>query len=443
MAAPDPSRLVLPSRLKEPYVAVPCPYTDCRTTVEYLTPSIDAVAALPPSTTTFSVQCAKCKRNFDPPGAPKLLRELRSKSEGRSSSKRRIGTDEHPIDMTYYDMLGVPADATLEQIKKSYRKLAIKLHPDKNPGNQEVEERFKSLATAYQVLSDPETRHKYNEFGASTPGLVSEDQMADPEEVLGSLFGGPRFRDIIGTISIGRDMKKELQKDDQNDDEDETPEAKAAREAAEAQQKKEQEQEREERVRELTEKLIKRLSVYTESISSASDPAHEAQVRESFRHITKIEADELRTESFGVELLHAVGFVYSARSRHYLAVNGLFGSIGGIYHTAASSFHTVRETFSTVRAALDLKSVFEELARAEEEGITEERKRELEEQAAEKGMLALFKGAKLELESVVREVTERVVSDETVSRTTQRLRAEALGIVGEVFMQTTPEKPSA
>ena len=91
-----------------------------------------------------------------------------------------------------------------------------------------------------------------------------------------------------------------------------------------------------------------------------------------------------------MELLPAVGFVYAARSRHSLAANGMFGSFGGMFHSAASSFHTVRETFSTVRAALDLKSVFEELARAEEEGITEERKRELEEQAAEKGCVVVL-----------------------------------------------------
>jgi DnaJ-class molecular chaperone len=60
-----------------------------------------------------------------------------------------------------------------------------------------VEEAFKKLATAYQVLSDPELRHKYNEFGASTPGLVPEDGFVDPEEVFGSLFGGGRFKDIV------------------------------------------------------------------------------------------------------------------------------------------------------------------------------------------------------------------------------------------------------
>lgn len=88
--------------------------------------------------------------------------------------------------------------------------------------------------------------------------------------------------------------------------------------------------------------------------------------------------------SYGVELLHAVGFVYTAKSRHYLASQSLWG-IGGVWHSAAGSMHVIRETVSTVRAALELKTVFEELAKAENEGITEERKRQLEEAAAEKG----------------------------------------------------------
>lgn len=100
-----------------------------------------------------------------------------------------------------YDILGLPASATPEDIKKAYRKLAIKLHPDKNPNDPEGEEKFKQLATAYQVLSDPELRHKYNEFGASTPGLVPEDGFVDPEEVFGSLFGGARFKDIVSSVA--------------------------------------------------------------------------------------------------------------------------------------------------------------------------------------------------------------------------------------------------
>lgn len=96
-----------------------------------------------------------------------------------------------------YDVLQIPASATTEEVKRAYRKLAIKLHPDKNPNDPEGEEKFKQLAAAYQVLSDPALRHKYNEFGPATPGLPSEDGMVDPEEVFGGIFGGDRFQDIV------------------------------------------------------------------------------------------------------------------------------------------------------------------------------------------------------------------------------------------------------
>lgn len=164
-----------------------------------------------------------------------------------------------------------------------------------------------------------------------------------------------------------------------------TPEQKAAKEAEEERKEKEREAQREARVAGLVEKLARKLSIYTESVATAGDDAQTDEVRAGFREIVRLEAEELKTENYGVELLHAVGFVYVAKSRHYLAANGLFGSIGGIFHAASSSFHTVRETVSTVRAALELKSVFEEMAKAEEQGITEERKKQLEDQAAEKG----------------------------------------------------------
>lgn len=362
-----------------------------------------------------------------------------------------------------YDVLGIPATATQDEIKKAYRKLAIKLHPDKNPNDPEGEERFKTLATAYQVLSDPELRHKYNEFGASTPGLVPEDGFVDPEEVFGSLFGGKRFQDIIGTISIGKDMKEALQQDSEDleraaENEEQqsgkegsnepgstqvskpgetsgglTAEQKAAKEEKDRKRDEERAKHREERVSKLAETLIRKLSIYTESVRNANDVDLERQVQESFREITRIEAEELKQESYGVELLQTVGFVYAAKSKHYLASTGIFWGIGGVFHSAASSFHVVRETVSTVRAALELKQVFEELAKAEEKGITEEKKKQLEEDAAQKGMRALFKGAKLEVESVIREVSERVLYDQNVSKETQRLRAIALGVVGDVF----------
>lgn len=65
----------------------------------------------------------------------------------------------------YYEVLGVPRDAQDEQIKKAYRKLALKYHPDRNPGDQEAEERFKEAAEAYEVLRDREKRQLYDRFG--------------------------------------------------------------------------------------------------------------------------------------------------------------------------------------------------------------------------------------------------------------------------------------
>lgn len=70
----------------------------------------------------------------------------------------------------YYEVLGVHRGAKAEEIKKAYRRLALKHHPDRNPGNKEAEEKFKEAAEAYAVLSDPEKRAQYDQFGHSLGG---------------------------------------------------------------------------------------------------------------------------------------------------------------------------------------------------------------------------------------------------------------------------------
>lgn len=95
----------------------------------------------------------------------------------------------------YYEVLGVAKNASAEEIKKSYRKLAIKYHPDKNPGDKQAEENFKEAAEAYEVLSDTEKRAKYDRFGHSgmsgaggfSGGGMSMD---DIFEHFGDIFGG-------------------------------------------------------------------------------------------------------------------------------------------------------------------------------------------------------------------------------------------------------------
>src|ERR1700750_2225688 len=65
----------------------------------------------------------------------------------------------------YYEVLEVKRESTIEEIKKSYRKLAVQFHPDKNPGDKAAEEKFKELSEAYEVLSDENKRRMYDQFG--------------------------------------------------------------------------------------------------------------------------------------------------------------------------------------------------------------------------------------------------------------------------------------
>ena len=87
----------------------------------------------------------------------------------------------------YYEVLGVPKDVTEEQIRKAYKKLAIKWHPDKNPDNRkEAEEKFKEIGEAYSVLSDPKKRNEYDHGGFSFADFGFED--FDPMDIFKSFF---------------------------------------------------------------------------------------------------------------------------------------------------------------------------------------------------------------------------------------------------------------
>lgn len=104
-----------------------------------------------------------------------------------------------PTKRDYYEIIGVTRTADGETIKKTYRKLALQYHPDRNPGNKEAEEKFKEAAEAYAVLSDPEKRSLYDQFGHSMGGRGFQgfDGFEDSFRGFGDVFGD-LFEDFFG-----------------------------------------------------------------------------------------------------------------------------------------------------------------------------------------------------------------------------------------------------
>lgn len=111
----------------------------------------------------------------------------------------------------FYEILGVSKTATADEIKKSYRKVAMQFHPDRNPGDKEAEEKFKEAAEAYEILSDTDKRAKYDRFGHAAFGPGSNAghggagmNMNDIFSQFGDIFGDDLFGSFFGNAGGGR-----------------------------------------------------------------------------------------------------------------------------------------------------------------------------------------------------------------------------------------------
>ncbi|KAK3675382.1 DnaJ-like protein [Recurvomyces mirabilis] len=434
----------------------------------------------------------------------------------------------------YYDALGVTPTATEIEIKKAYRKQAIKLHPDKNPDDPTAHEKFQAVGEAYQVLSNNDLRKQYDQFGKE--GAKPDSGFEDPAEFFTMIFGGEAFTDWIGEISMMKDLTKSMEismremeeqdltaaeaaanaetnaaeqtaqsttgvpppptfaeavpekygaaaggsttteipvreKDTAPSSGTSTPrpqgvstrlaitdktEEEAAQMAAgmtedekklrEKEKKKggltkEQREElaafelerkkvRDERVEALSKKLIDRVSVWTETDKGAD-------VTAAFREKMRLEVENLKMESFGIEIMHAIGQTYLTKATTFLkSQKPIIGGVSGFFSRLKDKGNTIKDTWGTVSTAISAQMEIEEMAKMEEKGgedWTDEKRAEYEKRVTGKILAAAWRGSKFEIQSVLREVCDGVLYDKRVKMEKRMERAQALVIVGEIF----------
>ncbi|KAJ6185244.1 hypothetical protein N7519_006545 [Penicillium mononematosum] len=408
-------------------------------------------------------------------------------------------------DTAYYDALGVPPTATELEIKKAYRKLAIVTHPDKNPGDETAHERFQAIGEAYQVLSNEDLRKRYDKFGKeeSVPGGGFED----PSEFFSMIFGGEAFVDLIGEISLMKDLTatmditmQEMEEEelaqsaeeklnihdeegphlqlqlqlpahprsqpptralapapprrnfgqqalmDKSEEEARMEAAGLSQEEKELRKKekkkglsKEQQERltafederrkaREDRVNTLANKLIDRLSVWTET-DKGKDVSH------AFEEKIRLEVENLKMESFGLEILHAVGQTYVQKGTSFLKSQKFLG-ISGFFSRLKDKGTLAKETWTTISTAIDAQMTMEEMAKMEERGgedWTDEKKAEYEKKVTGKILAAAWRGSKFEIQSVLRDVCDQILSDKRTRLEKRVERAHALVIAGNIY----------
>ncbi|KAK4187458.1 DnaJ-like protein 1 [Podospora australis] len=184
---------------------------------------------------------------------------------------------------------------------------------------------------------------------------------------------------------------------------------------------------RKERVDTLAKKLLDRISVWTET-------DHGKDVTKAFQEKTRLEVEELKMESFGIDILHAIGATYMSKGMTLLRSQKFFG-MGGFFSKMKDKGTLVKDTWNTISSAIDAQQTMEEMARLELQGgeeWTDEKRGEYERRVTGKILTAAWRGSKFEIQSVLREVCDSVLNDKKVPHAKRLERAQALVYIGEI-----------
>jgi len=189
---------------------------------------------------------------------------------------------------------------------------------------------------------------------------------------------------------------------------------------------------REERVDTLSKKLISRISIWTETDKRPD-------VTKAFEEKLKLEVENLKMESFGVEILHAIGTTYLQKATSFLKSQKFLG-ISGFFSRLKDKGTNAKEIWTTISTAIDAQLTMEEMAKMEEKGgqdWTDEKKAEYERMVTGKIVAAAWRGSKFEIQGVLRDVCDRVLNDKSVKLEKRVDRAHALVLVGTIYQKVS------
>lgn len=185
---------------------------------------------------------------------------------------------------------------------------------------------------------------------------------------------------------------------------------------------------RDERVDTLAKKLLDRISIWTET-----DKGND--VTKAFQEKTRLEVENLKMESFGLEILHAIGLTYMQKATSFLKSQKFLG-ISGFFSRLKDKGTLAKDTWNTISTAIDAQLTMEEMAKMEEKGgedWTDEKKAEYEKRVTGKILAAAWKGSRFEIQSVLRDVCDKVLNDKSVKMDKRVERAHALVISGTIY----------
>lgn len=378
-------------------------------------------------------------------------------------------------DTEYYDLLGVSPEASELEIKKGYRKAALKWHPDKNPDNPEAEKKFQEIAEAYQVLSDPQKRTIYDEVGKEelNEGGNGAAQDVDPKEFFSMIFGGDASKDYIGELNFIQMMfnaeeeeekAKEEKEGEANGDvssgtdksssqhvtlhdgknktfaelnEESKEKAKEKKkQGIDAETIKKQREEEEKKVKELTAKLKCKMDPLLETVKGGHLDKNGKDWEIFVKKINE-DIEELKLESFGLDICHLIGKIYMFKSTSFLKSKKQF--TGG-FHKLSSNFKqskdTVKGMMDMLSSATEAQNTLEAMQQLETMNADEMdpyKKAQYEQAVTGKFISVAWASSKFEIQQTLYGVCNALLNDKEISLEKRKLRAEILFEMGKMF----------